>query len=80
MRTLTVHTADELAVRWKRMALKLTAEAESTEVAGAGVAIRAAAEAYRVCAVELQALAAVTMELEAAHHGDPEMETETVSP
>ena len=34
------------------------------------------AQAYRVCAAELQALVAVSMEMEAAHGGDPEPEPE----
>jgi hypothetical protein len=73
MRTLTVHTADELAVRWKRKAMQLMESEDALESMGRnGEALKAAAQAYRVCAVELQALLAVSMELEAAHHGDPE--------
>lgn len=65
MRTLTLHTADELAVRWKRRAVEL----EGTNAYEQGKA-----QGYRVCAAELLAIVAVSMELEAAHHGDPEVD------
>lgn len=65
MRTLTLHTADELVERWKRRAFELDHPSHPD---------RTAAQAYRVCAAELMAIVAVSMELEAAHHGDPEQE------
>jgi hypothetical protein len=86
MRTLTLHTADDLAVRWKRKAFELGERAMSYPQHRIGRHLaaldREAAQAYRVCATELDAIVAVSMELEAAHHGDPEpeLETETVSP
>jgi hypothetical protein len=82
MRTLALHTADELAVRWKRWAEHLSAEIADSDrfVANMGDYERGykegRAQAYRVAAAELQALTAVSMELEAAHHGDPEPDSE----
>ena len=67
MRTLTVHTADELATRWKRRAMEL-----ADSCLGAGDYEAGMAQGYRVAAAELQAICAVSMEMEAAHHGDPE--------
>lgn len=72
MRTLTVHTADELAVRWKRKASDLNAAARTTRTPTEAARLLDVAQAYRVCAAELDAITAVSMELEAAHHGDPE--------
>jgi hypothetical protein len=72
MRTLTVHTADELAQRWRRLAHVLDGQAAETALPEAAPRIREIAQTYRVCASELMALVAVSMELEAAHHGDPE--------
>lgn len=64
MRTLTLHTAADLVERWR-----------SKASVGARVGTdydRGMAHAYRVAATELEALCAVSMELEAAHHGDHE--------
>lgn len=64
MRTLTLHTAADLVERWR-----------SKASVGARVGTdydRGMAHAYRVAATELEPLCAVSMELEAAHHGDPE--------
>ena len=65
MRTLTVHTADELVERWKRQAIKLLADPADDYFEGM-------AQGYRVCAAELMGILAVAMELEATHHGNPE--------
>ena len=65
MRTLTVHTADELVERWKRRAIKLLADPTDDYFEGM-------AQGYRVCAAELMGILAVAMEQEAAHHDDPE--------
>ena len=67
MRTLTVHTADELLARWKRRACELMVADTKPGAFEEGVA-----HGYRICAAELMALVAVSMELEATHHGDPE--------
>lgn len=67
MRTLTLHTADDLVVQWKRRAMEL-----ADTVLGAGDYEAGLAQGYRVAAAELAAIVAVSMELEAAHHGDPE--------
>ena len=77
MRTLTVHTADDLLTRWKEKAFRLdlsAAERDHTTSQGRQLAglDRERAQAYRVCAAELAAIVAVSMELEASHHGDPE--------
>jgi hypothetical protein len=77
MRTLTLHTADALITRWKARAHALDLEAgkrpadDRIERMLAGEA-RAQAQALRVCAAELAAICAASMELEAAHHGDSE--------
>lgn len=68
MRTLTVQTADELVERWKRRAAKLGRITHSTP----SDYELGQSYGYRAAAAELMALVAVTMELEAAHHGDPE--------
>lgn len=80
MRTLTLHAADELAQRWKRRASDLDRAAKSRgsddRLARHLAALdRERAQGYRVCAAELHALVAVTMEMEAAQHGDPEPRT-----
>jgi hypothetical protein len=79
MRTLNLHTADALVTRWKKRAFDLDQRAEQGyENPHPGVARlladldRERAQGYRVCAAELAAIVAVSMELEAAHHGDPE--------
>ena len=74
MRTLTLHTADALVERWKGWAMDSQKAAEAME--GRADYNRGyehgKAQAYRVAAAELMAICAVSMELEAAHHGDPE--------
>ena len=76
MRTLTVHTADDLIARWKGWAMDSQVAAEAME--GRPGYNRGyehgKAQAYRVAAAELMAIVAVSMELEATHHGDPEPE------
>jgi hypothetical protein len=81
MRTLNVHSADELQMRWKARAMELDLRAEGgyeqmTYAAHIKAHMadldRERAQAYRVCAAELAAIVAVTMEQEAIHHGDPE--------
>jgi hypothetical protein len=72
MRTLTVQTADELAVRWKRKAFDLNASAKEARTPTEAARLLDVAQAYRVCAAELDAITLVSMELEAAHHGDPD--------
>jgi hypothetical protein len=76
MRTLTVHTADELAQRWKRQAFDLDQRAHRHADDSIGRMLTALdaekAQVFRVCATELQAIVAASMEMEAAHHGDPE--------
>jgi hypothetical protein len=67
MRTLTVHTADELLTRWKRKAAELMVADTDPGLYEEGLA-----HGYRVAAAELAAIVAVSMEMEAAHHGDPE--------
>lgn len=62
MRTLTVHTADELVARWRLRAERLRTEWGDVSTA----------HAIDCCAVELEAILLASMELEAAHHGDPE--------
>lgn len=79
MRTLTVHTADELATRWKRRAFDLNNESRNARTTTEKARLLDVAQAYRCCAAELDAITAVSMELEAAHHGDPEPEVITVS-
>ena len=64
MKTLSIHTCDELVERWKRWAEELDDGRMGTYEAGK-------AQGYRVCATELMAVISVSMELEAAHHGDP---------
>jgi hypothetical protein len=70
MRTLDLHTADDLAVRWKKRAAEAAASCNAGDEFDGYYA--GLAEAYRAAAAELDAVAAVTMEMEAAHHGDPE--------
>jgi hypothetical protein len=72
MRTLNVHTADDLAVRWKRRAFDLNNEARGARTVTEKARLLDVATAYRACAAELDAITAVTMEMEATHHGDPE--------
>lgn len=72
MKTLTLHTADELLTRWKTKAHQLDLAAEGFSTAALKLPFQEAAQAYRVCAAELAAIVAVSMELEAAHHGDPD--------
>jgi hypothetical protein len=71
MRTLTVHTADELVERWKRRAMDREAVAARV-IIGNGDYEMGEAQAYRCAAAELMALLAASMEMEATHHGDPE--------
>jgi hypothetical protein len=71
MRTLTLHTADDLVERWKRRAEELSA-AEGVSGPYERGYKDGEAQAYRCAAAELMAIVAVSMELEAAHHGDPE--------
>lgn len=74
VRTLTIHTADELVTRWKAKAHQLDLDADANPVRTSYLVDTARAQAYRVCAAELAAIVAVSMELEAAHHGDPEVD------
>ncbi len=75
MRTLTLHTADELVERWRRRAVAAAENAIDSAAKGwdftAGYG-EGMAQGYRVAAAELLAILAASMELEAAHHGDPE--------
>ena len=81
MRTLDIHAADELVTRWKRRAFELDLSAERRPTDRIGRLLRdldrEKAQGMRVCAAELAAVVAVTMELEAAHHGDPEPDERT---
>lgn len=70
MRTLNVYTVDELVERWKRRAVNL---ADPGTVLGSGQYEQGQAQAYRCAAAELMAILAASMEMEAAHHGDPEV-------
>lgn len=63
MRTLTVHTADELVTRWR------TGAAQRRALWGE---MDERAHAVEICANELEAILLASVELEAAHHGDPE--------
>jgi hypothetical protein len=71
VRTLTLHTANELALRWKAKAARLNADSVAAETVTERARLLDVATAYRACAAELDAITAVSMELEAAHHGDP---------
>jgi hypothetical protein len=62
MRTFTVHTADELVARWR-------AKAERSRTVWQD---ESCAHVVEVCADELEALLLASLELEAAHHGDPD--------
>jgi hypothetical protein len=65
MRTLTVYTAESLVERWKARAERLR-----TVYGDVGTAHQ-----IECCAAELEAILAASMEMEAAHHGDPEPDT-----
>jgi hypothetical protein len=78
MRTLTLHTADELAARWKRQAAELSERGALRALKGGhnnrlmSDLDNQQAQTLRCCASELQALVAVSMEQAAIDHGDPE--------
>ncbi len=62
MRTLTLHTADELVERWRARAERRRTVWGDPD----------GAHQIECCATELAAILAASMEMEAAHHGDPE--------
>jgi hypothetical protein len=62
MKTLSVHTAEELIGRWRLRAERWRSGYNDVSTA----------HAIDCCAVELEAILMAHMELEAAHHGDPE--------
>jgi hypothetical protein len=71
VRTLNVYTVDELVERWKRRAMNLEDDPAGHSPYEYGYA-NGQAQAYRCAAAELMAILAASMEMEAAHHGDPE--------
>jgi hypothetical protein len=75
MRTLTVYTADALVERWKRRAVELVTDLDrlGDDLGDYERGYKEGeAQAYRCAAAELMAILAASMEMEAAHHGDPE--------